>query len=102
MDFELMKAEQKFWNSPELMEKLLSMHLVLSLHLAPGEVPSGEEGNLAEEPLLQSLAGADQAQLLWRGRLAETGGCERSRQGFEADQIGGAQWISVASSGSDL
>ena len=31
MDFELMKAEQKFWNSPELMEKLLSMLDPLSI-----------------------------------------------------------------------
>ena len=31
MDFELMKAEQKIWNSPELMEKLLSMLDPLSI-----------------------------------------------------------------------
>ena len=31
MSFELTKAEQKFWNSPELMEKLLSMLDPLSI-----------------------------------------------------------------------
>ena len=95
MDLEQSEGESKFWNTPELVKKLVSLlDPVSTLGLVQSEM-------LNKQILQNSLSPAAWNQLI-RHSSSHSGGFKGRCDNFEADQLGGTQHVPATSAGCHL
>ena len=101
MDFGQLDVVEKFWRTPELVEKLVSKLDPLStLHLIQSGVMDKE---ILQKGLSLKAWSLDHQPKIkqWGGEAAEEG-CKGSCQGTSLSGAGGAKHISFATTGPDL
>ena len=101
MDLEQSEGESKFWNTPELVKKLVSL-------LDPVSTLGLVQSEMLNKQILQKILSPAAWNQLIRHSSSYSGGLLKKERfegrcnNFEADQLGGSQHVSATSAGCHL